>query len=80
LCDFCPCGRPDGKFGLYNECTDAKGKLVTSNAVGRKADPSGPDSKLKVTFLRPFSADYRVIDPDQDYKWALAGQPSRDYL
>jgi lipocalin len=60
LCDFCPCGQPDGKFGLYNECTDAKGKLVT--------------------FLRPFSADYRVIDPDQDYKWALAGQPSRDYL
>jgi apolipoprotein D and lipocalin family protein len=72
--------RSDGKFDLYNECKDASGKLVTSTAVGRKADPRGPDSKMKVTFLRPFSADYWVIDLDQDYKWAMTGQPSRDYL
>ncbi|HWE49020.1 MAG TPA: lipocalin family protein [Bryobacteraceae bacterium] len=72
--------RPDGKFDLYNECKDSKGKLVTSTAVGRKADPQGPDSRMKVTFLRPFSADYWVIDLDQDYKWAMTGQPSRDYL
>ncbi len=72
--------RSDGKFDVYNECRDSNGKLVSSTAVGRKADPRGPDSKMKVTFLRPFSADYWVLDLDQDYKWAMTGQPSRDYL
>src|SRR3954470_14282748 len=46
--------RLDGKFDVYNECKDASGKPVISNAVGRKAEPSGPDSKLKVTFFWPF--------------------------
>ncbi len=72
--------RPDGKFDLYNECRDAEGKVHSSTAVGRKAEPDGPDSKLKVTFLWPFAADYWVIDVDPEYRWALAGQPSRDYL
>lgn len=72
--------RKDGKFDVYNECKDSNGKLVSSNAVGRKADPAGPDSKLKVTFLWPLSADYWVLDLDRDYKWALTGQPNREYL
>lgn len=72
--------RLDGKFDVYNECKDSSGKPVISNAVGRKAEASGPDSKLKVTFIWPFSADYWVIDLDKDYRWALTGQPGRDYL
>jgi len=43
-------------------------------------DPAEP-GKLKVSFFRPFSSDYWIIDLDtRDYNYALVGLPSRKYL
>jgi apolipoprotein D and lipocalin family protein len=39
-----------------------------------------PPAKLEVSFFRPFWGDYWVIDLDPDYKTAIVGHPSRDYL
>lgn len=36
--------------------------------------------KLKVQFFWPFSGDYWIIALDENYNWALVGDPSRKYL
>ncbi|XWS26281.1 hypothetical protein CRYUN_Cryun26dG0018200 [Craigia yunnanensis] len=51
------------------------------------ADPSSNDAKHKVKFyvppflpIIPVVGDYWVLDTSNDYKFALVGQPSRQYL
>jgi apolipoprotein D and lipocalin family protein len=44
------------------------------------AEPSGSQAKLKVQFFWPFRADYWIIELDPDYRHAVVGHPSRDYL
>ncbi len=36
--------------------------------------------QLKVSFFWPFSGNYFIITLDNDYKYALVGDPSRKYL
>ena len=38
------------------------------------------NSKLKVSFFRPFYGDYWVLMLDENYKYAVVGTPSREYL
>ncbi|WP_264297950.1 lipocalin family protein [Aliarcobacter butzleri] len=38
------------------------------------------NSKLKVSFFRPFYGDYWILDLDKDYKYAIVGTPSKEYL
>ena len=45
----------------------------------RVVDPA-TNAKLAVTFQWPFRGDYWIIDLDRDYRWAVVGHPSRDYL
>jgi len=72
--------RPDGKITVLNECRTAEGKVKKATGTARLADPRGAASKLKVTFFWPFSGDYWVIGLDPEYRWALVGDPDRDYL
>jgi apolipoprotein D and lipocalin family protein len=72
--------RPDGKMTVLNECRTAEGKVKKATGTARLADPRGATSKLKVTFFWPFSGDYWVIGLDAGYRWALVGDPERDYL
>ncbi|RXJ86530.1 lipocalin family protein [Arcobacter sp. CECT 8985] len=54
-----------------NEKTSANGIAYATNEA---------NSKLKVSFFRPFYGDYWIIDLDKDYKYAVVGTPSREYL
>ncbi|MBN2833004.1 MAG: lipocalin family protein, partial [Campylobacterales bacterium] len=36
--------------------------------------------KLKVSFFRPFYGNYWVLMLDENYTYALIGEPSREYL
>ncbi|XP_049386188.1 temperature-induced lipocalin-1-like [Solanum stenotomum] len=52
-----------------------------------KADPNSDEAKLKVRFyvlpflpIIPVTGDYWVLYIDEDYQYALIGQPSRRYL
>jgi apolipoprotein D and lipocalin family protein len=72
--------RPDGKITVLNECLKADGKLTSATATARVADRNGPNTKLKVTFFWPFSGNYWIIDLDPEYRWAVVGEPKRDYL
>jgi apolipoprotein D and lipocalin family protein len=72
--------RPDGKITVLNECRTADGRRKSATGTARVADPRGPNAKLKVTFFWPFSGKYWIIDLDPEYRWAVVGEPRRDYL
>ena len=72
--------RPDGKINVLNECRTAEGRIKKATGTARPADAKGPASKLKVTFFWPFTGDYWIIALDPEYRWAIVGDPSRDYL
>lgn len=72
--------RPDGKITVLNECRKADGRQKSATGTARLADPKGPNTKLKVTFFWPFSGNYWIIGLDPEYRWAVVGEPSRNYL
>ena len=72
--------RPGGKITVLNECRKADGRQKSAKGTARVADARGPNTKLKVTFFWPFSGNYWIIDLDPEYRWAVVGEPGRDYL
>lgn len=72
--------RPNGKITVLNECRTADGRQKSAKGTAWVADARGPNTKLKVTFFWPFSGNYWIIDLDPEYRWAVVGDPSRDYL
>ena len=64
---------------VINRCT----KIQTNEkkeALGRAYATDNTNSKLKVSFFRPFYGDYWVLMLDENYKYAVVGTPSREYL
>ncbi|EOY29593.1 hypothetical protein QUC31_020698 [Theobroma cacao] len=78
--------REDGTVHVLNETfTDGKRGYIEGTAY--KADPKSDEAKLKVKFyvppflpIIPVVGDYWVLFIDDDYQYALIGQPSRKYL
>jgi len=64
---------------VVNECHTADGWTKSVRGTARVAGASGPNTKLKVTFLRPFKGNCGIIDLDTGYRWAVAGEPGRGY-
>lgn len=73
--------REDGDIEVYNRCTmgglDGEVNDITGKAWVVDTETN---ARLKVQFFWPFAADYWILDVDEDYQWALVGNPSRDYL
>ena len=73
--------RQDGRIDVVNRgYDDAKGQWRTARGIAR---PAGrPDvGSLKVSFFRPFWADYHIIALDKaDYQYAMVTSSSRSYL
>ncbi|KAK3206914.1 hypothetical protein Dsin_020960 [Dipteronia sinensis] len=76
----------DGTVHVLNETwSDGKRGYIEGSAY--KADPKSDEAKLKVKFyvppflpIFPVVGDYWVLFLDDDYQFALIGQPSRKYL
>jgi len=73
--------RKDGKIRVENsgfkETLDGK----KSVAIGKAKIPNAEKpSKLKVSFFLFFYGDYYVLELDKDYKWAVIGSSSDNYL
>lgn len=70
--------RSDGDLSVVNRCRTEDG---FSEATA-KAWPveGGGNARLKVQFFWPFRGDYWVIGLDRDYRWAVVGNPDREYL
>jgi apolipoprotein D and lipocalin family protein len=74
--------RDDGRIRVENECRDGSfdGDLRRVEGVAWVTDPNGSQAKLKVQFFWPFSGAYWIIELDPEYRYAVVGHPSRDYL
>jgi apolipoprotein D and lipocalin family protein len=70
--------RPDGEVSVVNRCRTDSG---FDQANGRAwAVPGGGNAQLKVSFFWPFRSDYWIIGLDENYRWAVVGNPNRKYL
>jgi apolipoprotein D and lipocalin family protein len=71
----------DGTVRVVNRCRQggSDGRARSIEGVARVADPT-TNAKLKVSFFPPFEGDYWIIDLDQDYQWAVVGEPGRNVL
>ena len=64
---------------VLNRCTN----MLTNEkkeAIGRAYATDDTNSKLKVSFFRPFYGDYWVMILDENYDYVVVGTPSREYL
>ncbi len=73
----------DGTIAVVNECRKSDGTRERAEGVARAIAPA----KLKVRFAPAWLSwlplvwgDYWVIDLDADYRYAVVGEPSREYL
>lgn len=70
----------DDKIKVVNTGRSTKtNQFKSANGKAWLQDPN-ETGKLKVSFFWPFSGDYCIIYLDNDYKYALVGDPSREYL
>jgi lipocalin len=73
--------KDNGKIQVLN-----KGHSINKENVSKSAKGTAwvPDDKhpgrLKVTFFWPFSGNYYIMALDENYQYALVGDPSRKYL
>lgn len=72
--------RSDGLIDVINSCETAEGGHEVARGRAKVvADSAG--AKLKLSFFGPFyTGDYWVLDHDDDYQWAIVGEPSGCYL
>jgi apolipoprotein D and lipocalin family protein len=78
--------RDDGRITVVNECRTKDG-VDRAEGIARRADPKGPASRLKVRFAPAWLSflpwvwgDYWILELDREYRFALVGEPSREYL
>ncbi|MBK8915587.1 MAG: lipocalin family protein [Phycisphaerales bacterium] len=73
--------RDDGTIGVRNVCRNEDGKSIARTIEGYAtiADRKS-NAKLTVYFAWPFGAPYWIIDLDEDYTYAVVGEPSRRFL
>lgn len=69
----------DGKIKVINRCTMIENNK-TKEATGIAYSIDDTNSKLKVSFFRPFYGDYYILDLADDYSYALVGNPNRELL
>ena len=73
--------RDDGDIDVLNRCRrdSLQGELDEAEGRARVTDRR-TNSRLEVSFFRPFWGEYWIIDLGADYEYAVVGHPSRDYL
>lgn len=71
--------KSDGDIIVINRCTNIKDN-EQKEATGVAYAVDKTNSKLKVSFFRPFYGDYYILDLADDYSYALVGSPSRELL
>lgn len=71
----------DGTVDVLNTCYKGSldGELKTARAKAFVPNPN-VKAKLEVQFFWPFKGDYWILDVDDNYEYALVGEPSRDNL
>lgn len=73
--------RDDGRITVLNKCREDSldGPVDHIEGVARVANTE-TNAELKVRFFLFFEGDYFIIDLDEDYQWAVVGEPARRFL
>lgn len=76
----------DGRIGVRNSCRRADGTEMAVDGIAEVVEPE-TNAKLKVSFLPAWlrwtgigRGDYWVLHLSPDYRVAIVGEPSREYL
>ncbi len=70
----------DGAVRVVNTCGSTDGSSRDIVGTARVIDPT-TNAKLSVSFFGPlFGAPYWIIELDDDYQYAVVGNPSREFL
>lgn len=69
----------DGTVRVVNTCGSPDGGSRDIVGSATVTDPS-TNAKLMVSFFGPFGAPYWIIELDEDYQYAVVGDPSREFL
>ncbi|XP_047311960.1 temperature-induced lipocalin-1-like [Impatiens glandulifera] len=80
--------RKDGEtMNVLNETWTPNGKRGSIEGIAYKSDPKSVEAKLKIKFMVPpfmpvfpVFGDYWILHLDDNYHYALIGQPSRNSL
>lgn len=69
---------PDDCLSVINRCRTGSG---FDEATGKACTVRGSgNAQLQVSFFWPFRSDYWIIGLDPGYRWAVVGNPNRQYL
>ena len=69
--------KDNGDIDVLNSCTK-EGELSEANGVAYATDET--NSKLKVSFFRPFYGNYWILMLDDAYSYVVIGEPTREYF
>jgi apolipoprotein D and lipocalin family protein len=75
--------KKDDDITVINKCYEEDGEIDVAEGVANIVDTK-TNSKLEVSFvsflgIRPFWGDYWIIGLDEDYTYAVIGDPERKY-
>lgn len=77
----------DGDITVVNRCREADGSWNEAEGVARRSGDVESNAALEVRFapailsaLPNVWGDYRIIGLDAEYRWAVVGEPEREYL
>jgi apolipoprotein D and lipocalin family protein len=71
----------DGTIQVVNRCIlrEQGGKEKRAEGKAKVVDTAS-NAKLKVSFFWPFYGDYWIVKLDDNYQYAIIGEPSRKYV
>lgn len=79
--------RGDGRVTVTNRCRQADGAFKTAVGIARWRENPPRDATLKVrfapgwlSFIPQVWGDYWILALPDDYRYAVIGEPSREYL
>lgn len=72
--------KDDGTVRVFNTCRTMDGGIASTIEGVARVDDATTNAKLSVYFFGPFGAPYWIIDLDEDYQWAVVGDPTRSTL
>ena len=73
--------KPDGMIQVVNSGRkNGKIRRIVGKAKLKNPDARPLKGELRVSFFGPFYSDYRIIELDPDYSYAVVTGSNRDYL
>lgn len=70
----------DNRIKILNECRNESLTGKPRSAEGHAWAVDDTNAKLKVTFFRPFTGDYWILELGANYEYSVIGEPDGRYL